>query len=222
MSDARLILLHGAVERASLFDAVVPFLDGVDVVALERAGHGYRWAEGPGTIAGDVRDVVALLQEGPATVVGHSIGGLAAIGAALAVPELVRGVGLFETAVPWADWWTDDGRDAMLRETEANVAAAEDIDPSNLARDRLLMAWATCLQEVRDAFDAPFAWQELTVPVTTGFGAEGTRPSARDAALVAAYYGMEPVVLAGAGHRAPKTDPEAFAAFVRRCDQRPR
>ena len=106
-------------------------------------------------------------------LVGHSIGGLAALGAALAMPELVRGVGLYETAIPWAQWWTDDGRDAMLRETEANVAAAEDIDPSNPARDRLRMAWATCLQEVLDAFAAPFPWSELTVPVTTGFGSDG-------------------------------------------------
>jgi pimeloyl-ACP methyl ester carboxylesterase len=217
--EARLILLHGAVERASLFDPVLPFLGGFDVVALERAGHGDRWEEGPGTIAGDVRDVVSLLREGPATVVGHSIGGLAAMMATLAMPASVRGVGLYETAVPWADWWTDEGRDAMLHETQANVAAAEDIEPTNPARDRLRMAWATCLHQVREAFDAPFAWQELTVPVTTGYGAQGTRPSARDAALVAAHYGVEPVILAGAGHRAPKTDPEAFAGFVRRCDQ---
>jgi pimeloyl-ACP methyl ester carboxylesterase len=81
------------------------------------------------------------------------------------------------------------------------------------------MAWATCLQEVIDAFGAPFPWQDLTVPVTTGYGSEGTRPSARDAALVAAHYGFEPVVLQGAGHRAPKTHPEAFARFARRSDQ---
>ena len=220
---ARLILLHGAVERAGLFDAVVPFLDGFDVVALERAGHGVpldrkgpaRWRA---TCAMSSR---CCRRDRPPSSATAS-GGWPAIGAALAVPELVRGVGLYETAIPWADWWTDDGRDAMLHETEANVAAAEGIDPSNPARDRLRMAWATCLQEVRDAFDAPFAWQELTVPVTTGFGREGTRPSARDAALVAAHYGVEPVVLAGAGHRAPKTDPEAFAGFVRRCDQHAR
>ena len=212
-------MLHGAVERASLFDAVIPSLGGFDVVAPDRAGHGNRWKEGPGTVAGDARDVVALLEEGPATVIGHSIGGLAAIGAALAAPEMVRGVGLYETAIPWADWWTDEGRDVMLRETEANVAAARGIDPSNPSRERLLMAWATCLQEVQDAFAAPFPWEELTVPVTAGYGSDGTRPSARDAALVAAHYGVEPVVLAGAGHRAPKTNPEAFAGFVRGCDQ---
>jgi pimeloyl-ACP methyl ester carboxylesterase len=220
VSGERLILLHGAVERAALFDAVVPLLGGSDVVAFERAGHGDRWREGPGTVAGDVHDVVAMLGEGPAILVGHSIGGLAALGAALAVPELVRGVGLYETAIPWAPWWTDVGRQAMLRETEDNVAAAEQIDPSNPARDRLRMAWATCLQEVLDAFAAPFPWSEVTVPVTTGFGSDGTRPSARDAALVAAHYGADPVVLAGAGHRAPKTHPEAFAGFVRACRQR--
>ncbi len=122
MPGDRLILLHGAVERAALFDAVIPFLDGPDVVAFERAGHGDRWREGPGTLAGDVCDVVALLGQEPAVLVGHSIGGLAALGAALAVPELVRGVGLYETAIPWAEWWTNAGRDAMLQETEGNVA----------------------------------------------------------------------------------------------------
>jgi pimeloyl-ACP methyl ester carboxylesterase len=213
----RLILLHGAVERGGLFDPVVPYLADFEVVAPDRAGHGARWQEGPGTLAGDTGDVLALLQEGPATVVGHSIGGLSAIAAALAAPDLVRGVGLYETAIPWADWWTDAGRDAMWRETEANVVAAEGIDPSNPARDRLRMAWATCLQEVGDAFAAPFAWQELTVPLVTGYGSDGTRASAQDAALVAAHYGVEPVVLAGAGHRAPKTHPAVFAGFVRGC-----
>ena len=219
MSGERLILVHGAVERASLFDAVTPHIGGFDVVALERAGHGARWEEGPGTVAGDMQDLVGVLREGRATVVGHSIGGLAVIGAALTVPELVRGIGLYETAIPWADWWTDDGRDAMLRETEANVALSERIDLSNPARNRLQMAWVTCLQEVLEAFDAPFPWQELTVPVTTGYGSDGTRPSARDAALVAGHYGVECMVLDGAGHRAPKTHPEAFARFVQRCDQ---
>ena len=109
MSGERLILVHGAVERASLFDAVTPHIGGFDVVALERAGHGARWEEGPGTVAGDMQDLVGVLREGRATVVGHSIGGLAVIGAALTVPELVRGIGLYETAIPWADWWTDDG-----------------------------------------------------------------------------------------------------------------
>jgi pimeloyl-ACP methyl ester carboxylesterase len=219
VSGPRLILVHGAVERASSFDEVVPLLSGYDVVAFERAGHGTRWEEGPGTVAGDVRDLVAAIGEEPATLVGHSIGGLAVIGAALEVPDLVRGIGLYETALPWADWWTDDGRDAMRRETEDNVAAAGRIDPSNPARARVQMAWATCLQEVLDAFGAPFPWQDLTVPITTGYGSEGARPSARDAALVAAYYGVEPVVLQGAGHRAPKTHPEAFARFVRCSDQ---
>ncbi len=219
MARDRLILLHGAAERAALFEAVLPSLDDFDVVAPDRAGHGGRWEEGPGTLAGDARDLEALLADGPATVVGHSIGGLGAIGAALAAPERVRGLGLYETAVPWAPWWTDEGRQAMWRETEASVAAAEAIGTANPARDRLRMAWATCAGEVREAFAGPFAWQELTVRLTTGHGDDGTRASARDAALVAAHFGVTPVVLAGAGHRAPKTDPEAFARFVRRCHQ---
>lgn len=220
-SGARLILVHGAVERAQLFDSVIPLLTGFSAVAVERAGHGARWQEGPGTLAGDVRDLIGILRDGAATVVGHSIGGLPVIGAALAAPELVRGIGLYETAIPWAEWWTDDGRDAMLQETEANAAAAQ-TNPSNRPDGPVRMAWTTCVRQVLDAFEGPFAWEELDVPVTTGYGSDGSRPSARDAQLVAAHFGVEPVVLDGAGHRAPKTHPEAFAHFVRLCDEQAR
>ena len=115
MPGDRLILVHGAAERAALFDAVVPLLDGFDVVVPDRAGHGDRWEEGPGTLTRDARDLVALLDEEPATVVGHSIGGIGAIGAALAAPGRVRALGLYETAIPWAPWWTDEGRADMWR-----------------------------------------------------------------------------------------------------------
>lgn len=211
--------MHGAVERAQLFDSVIPLLTGFSTVAPERAGHGSRWEEGPGTLADDVRDLIGILRDGAATVVGHSIGGLGVIGAALAAPELVRGIGLYETAIPWAEWWTDEGREAMLHETEANAASAEQMDPSSGSHARVRMAWATCLRQVCDAFDGPFAWQDLEVPVTTGYGNVGSRPSARDAQIVAGHFGVEPVVLEGAGHRAPKTHPEAFAHFVRLCQE---
>ena len=79
------------------------------------------------------------------------------------------------------------------------------------------VAWESCRNEVLEAFGAPYRWQDVTVPLTTGRGSNSKAPSARDASVVANYFGSDAVVLADAGHRAHRTAPAAFADFVRTC-----
>lgn len=209
----RIILVHGAVERASGFDEVVGHLEGLDVVTYDRRGHGDRWTEGPTSLTTDVDELAELLDERPATVVAHSIGGLVAMGACLRNQGRVRSLGLYETAVPWAGWWSDDERAAMLSATEANVTAARARDAED--RERLVVAWQSCLNEVRDALGAPFRWEDLDVPLTTGRGSPIDQPSSRDAVKLAEALGGHQVLLDGAGHRGHRTDPVGFAGFVR-------
>jgi pimeloyl-ACP methyl ester carboxylesterase len=211
----RVILVHGAIERQRGFDQVVSQLDGVDVVTYDRRGHGSRWREGPASLEEDIDDLLGLVGDESATVVGHSLGGLVALGAALRRPELCGPIGLYETAVPWGEWWTDAERAAMLAEIDKNMEAAQAAESAK--RDRLGVAWASCRRQVLEAFDGPFDWRASTVPVTTGRGGESDGYSARDAVIVARHYGAEPVVLEGAGHRAHRTSPEAFAGFVASC-----
>jgi pimeloyl-ACP methyl ester carboxylesterase len=216
----RVVLVHGAIERRRGFDEVASLLGGIDLVTYDRQGHGDRWREGPASIDTDVDDLLARLEGRPATVVGHSLGGLIALGAALRRPELCDALGLYETAVPWADWWSDEERAAMLAEVDRNAAAATAGAPATADPARLEVAWASCRRQVLDAFGAPFRWQDAVVPVTTGRGGASDGYSANDATAVARHYGIEPIMLEGAGHRAHRTHPAAFAGFVAACAAR--
>jgi pimeloyl-ACP methyl ester carboxylesterase len=207
------VLVHGAIERSAGFSSVLERLPEFDVVAYDRRGHGSRWREGPATLDGDIDDLTDVVSERAATVVGHSLGGLVALGAALRRPELFEAVGLYETAIPWAEWWSDRERHAIMEEIDRNSAAA--LEGTSDERAQAEVAWTSCHQEVLEALQAPFRWRDLAVPITTGCGAASESRSARDARRVAAFFGGEAVVLSGAGHRAHRTNPDAFADFVR-------
>jgi pimeloyl-ACP methyl ester carboxylesterase len=209
------VLVHGAIEQSAGFASVLERLPEFDVVAYDRRGHGNRWREGPATLDGDIDDLIGVLRERAATVVGHSLGGLVTLGAALRRPELFEAVGLYETAIPWEGWWTDRERAAMMEDIERNTAAALERRPDERAQTKV--AWTSCRQEVLEALQAPIRWRDLAVPLTTGCGAESESRSARDARRVAAFFGGEAVVLIGAGHRAHRTNPGGFADFVRRA-----
>src|SRR6202035_2341017 len=90
-------------------------------------------------------------------------------------------------------------------------------DPGSETAVRMEVAWASCRREVLDAFDAPLRWQDIDAPLVVGQGGTSAQPSARDAALVADALGAERVVLAGVGHHAHRTDPAAYAGFIRAC-----
>jgi len=208
------VVVHGAIEQAKGYAQVLDHLDDLDVVTYDRRGHGERWGEGPTSLAVDAAELLDIIGAVPSTVVGHSIGGLIAMAAYAQRPGRILSLGLYETAVPWADWWTEDDRAALLAETDRNASAAL---LESKERARMDVAWASCRREVLDAFAGPFRWQDVDAPLVVGQGATSTQPSARDAALVAESLGAERVVLAGAGHRAHRTHPAAYAAFIRDC-----
>jgi len=215
VDKATVVLVHGAVERASGFSPVVERLGEFEVITYDRRGHGERWREGTSSLNEDSAELIELIGERTVTAVGHSIGGLVVMGAASQRPELFGSIGLYETAVPWADWWSEADRATMLEETERNFAlASETATPEG---ERLEVAWRCCRRQVLDAFGGPFRWQDITVPVVTGRGAESLGPSARDASLVSEHFGGKAVLLAASGHRAHRTNSTAFADFVRQC-----
>ena len=57
---------------------------------------------------------------------GHSYGGNVALALADRHPALVRAVGVYETPLPWLDWWPDDDRRRRRR-------ADGDDDPAEAA-----------------------------------------------------------------------------------------
>lgn len=92
-----LLLLHGLGDARSTWGAFVPGLSGRNrVVALDFRGHGES-AHAPGTYTLDhyLADALTLgdtVLDQPAVVVGHSLGGVAALSMAQRRPELVRGL----------------------------------------------------------------------------------------------------------------------------------
>ena len=87
------VFLHGVAGSRATYDWLPDTVAGHRVVRPDFRGHGAA-ARTPGAylIADYFADVAAVLSEvGPAVLVGHSLGGVAAWWAAQRVPELVLG-----------------------------------------------------------------------------------------------------------------------------------
>jgi pimeloyl-ACP methyl ester carboxylesterase len=87
------LFLHGVAGSRVTYDWLPPAIGGHDVTRVDFRGHGAA-ARTPGAylISDYAADAVEVLRSiGPAFVVGHSLGGVAAWWAAQVVPELVLG-----------------------------------------------------------------------------------------------------------------------------------
>jgi pimeloyl-ACP methyl ester carboxylesterase len=90
-----IVLLHGLMGRARTWWQVARWLTRYgQVVGLDARGHGRGPRDGPWTTERFVADAAELVRSlaGPAVVIGHSMGGLHALGLAATHPDLVRAV----------------------------------------------------------------------------------------------------------------------------------
>ncbi|NIJ10114.1 pimeloyl-ACP methyl ester carboxylesterase [Saccharomonospora amisosensis] len=91
-----IVLLHGLMGRATTWWRVSRWLtDYGHVVGLDARGHGRSRRRGTWRteeFVDDVADLITDLGDGPAVVLGHSMGGLHAWVLAASYPHLVRGV----------------------------------------------------------------------------------------------------------------------------------
>jgi pimeloyl-ACP methyl ester carboxylesterase len=220
-----IVLVHGAMDRNTSFAKVAELLAPLPVVRYDRRGYGRSQPAGVGALAAHVEDLLTILEDRPAVPVGHSFGGLVALGAAGAAPELVPAVGVYEAPVPWVDWWP---RRTELLEADPR-GAAEQVMRSFIgdARwERLPARWKDARRAEGEAMAAemagltppepPFDVDRLTMPVLVGCGSEtGVRAKRGTDELVALLPTAERYVIDGAVHEAPVTDPEGYAGFVR-------
>jgi pimeloyl-ACP methyl ester carboxylesterase len=108
--DAPLIVLvHGSMDRsAGLLKLSRRLDDRFRLLRYDRRGYGRSTPhDGPFGMDGQVADLVDVLAGRPAVVFGHSYGGNVALALADRHPELVHAVGVYETPLPWVDWWPD-------------------------------------------------------------------------------------------------------------------
>lgn len=226
------VLVHGSLDRAASFRRVVRRLPDLRVVTYDRRGYQRSRGGGPTGLAGHVEDLLAILRAlaasaaRPAAVVGHSLGGDVALGAAEAEPRLVSAVGAYEPPLPWLGF----RRGSQPREELDPASHAERFFRrmvSDGAWERLSAAerqarradGPALSEELRSIRERrPFDPLSLEVPVVLGHGGPGSAEHHRRGVTWLASHlpGSELVVLPTASHGAHLSHPDAFADFVRR------
>jgi len=223
------VLVHGALDRARSLRRTVERLPDLHVVAYDRRGYGASLDAGPPTGLGQhVEDLLGIIGGRRATIVAHSLGSHVAVLAAIARPDLVASVGLWEPPVPWMEFWP-----ATARRTVETIASAT--DPADVGeRGAMSMlgedGWNRLSDDARalrraeghafvvdmaSEIEAPYDWADLRVPCLIGFG-EKTWPWTLDASQrIAALIGCDTFVIEGATHTAHVSHPDEFTAFAR-------
>lgn len=223
---ARVVIVHGVMDRSASFGRVARQLGHLELVRYDRRGYGRSVGLGPAPLAQHVDDLEALLDDRPAVVFGHSLGGVIALAVAQRRPELVSAVLAYESPTPWAPWWPprrstaalDPGDEAegFMRRTVGD-RVWERLPARTRAERRAegpaLLADLAALHE-----PAPYDPGAITVPVLAAAGTETTWWHRRAIAELAEAIPLgRQVVVAGAGHGVHLSHPTATAHLIDRA-----
>ena len=233
-SSTRVVLVHGSMDRSASFIKTARRLGDLDVVRYDRRGYGRAVHDGVAkSIDEHVDDLLAVVGDEPSTVVGHSLGGVIALVAAIRRPDLVGSVGAFEAPMSWRSSWptysaggnalrADDAADAA--ETFMRGILGDQIWerlPSRTRRARRAEGPALVAELASMRAAAPYDPADLRVPVLAGYG-ELSKPYHQEAAreLAAEAPLGELMVVPDSGHGVHTSHPDQFATFVRRATVR--
>lgn len=188
-------------------------------------------------LAGDVARFIRTHVGGPAAVLGHSMGGKAAMVLALEEPDLVKRLIVVDIPPAPSRTTLNDALQAMknvplatcTRRTEADAALAESIpDPAvraflvqNVTTGPHGLAWAVNLEALERAFPAIVGFPDLaagrTFPGPTLFvvGERSEYVRAEHHAVIGRLFPAATIeVVAGAGHWVHAEAPDAFLGVV--------
>jgi pimeloyl-ACP methyl ester carboxylesterase len=227
------VLVHGTLDRSASFSPVVRALGDLHVIVYDRRGYGRSARAQPlaRSLADHADDLTAILSGRRATLVGHSYGGDVVLTVAAHHPELVASVAIFETPLPWLEWWPteESGRgmtgagsdpgdmaEAFFRR-QVGDEGWDELPPQTQAARRAegptLVADFATLRDITPPFDL----STLEMPLLIGCGTESTTTQRNCARRLAEETGAELVTIEGAEHGAHVSHPEAFAGFVRQA-----
>ena len=177
-----LVVLHGLFGQAKNWATIAKGLaDGRRVIAADLRNHGASpWAEEMTypSIAADVAGLIDRLPEGRAELLGHSMGGKAAMVLALTRPELVDRLIVADIApVAYSGGSLVGFVDAMLAVDPSRYASRKEVeqalkravqDPgirqfllSNLTRGAQGFRWTLNLRAIRAAMDTLTGWPDV-------------------------------------------------------------
>jgi len=221
------VFVHGVLGHGRSFDRVAALLEAECTMRwYDRRGYAssMELPGAPSTVDQHIDDLVAVLDGRRAVVVGHSFGGVTAMGAAVRAPELVDALVLYETSVAWSPGWDD--ADALMQgvfnadDPEGAALqlmlgpAYDQLDDDARARRRI-EARAFIAEEQSVRTGTPYDVAEIRCPVVYGCSSDAVMPEVRSF-LAARIPRFEVVDVPDAGHHAHRSAPEAFADLVRR------
>jgi pimeloyl-ACP methyl ester carboxylesterase len=222
-SDAQdapvVVLVHGVFDSCASFDGVIEhLLPEHTVLTYDRRQWGRSRDAAPATSLDDhADDLLTVLGDRRATVVGHSYGGTVSLLAAVRAPERIVSLGLFEPSMQWQPWWPSmDAISAEAPYEQEHFRAGLEGKPRRTReereREQLLL-----LHELTLIAEAPCTPGQLTVPRLVGRGTLsaswrfGTTDHLRD------ELDCELIEIEDAGHTAHRMNPKGFADFTRRA-----
>jgi pimeloyl-ACP methyl ester carboxylesterase len=223
---ARVVIVHGAMDRSASFGRVARQLGHLELVRYDRRGYGRSVGLGPAPLARHIDDLEAVLDDRPAVVFGHSIGGVIALAVAQRRPDLVGAVLAYESPTPWAPWWpprrstadrdpADEAEDFMRRTIGDRIWERL---PARTRADRRAEGPALLADLAALHDPAPYDPVAITVPVLAAAGAETTWWHRRATAELAEALPLgRHVVVAGAGHAVHLSHPTATAHLIDRA-----
>jgi pimeloyl-ACP methyl ester carboxylesterase len=231
---ARVVLVHGVMDRGASFSRVVGYLYDDIVVTYDRRGYAHSM-EAP--LAEDldthVNDLIDIIGDKPSTVIGHSLGGVITLTAAARRPDIIQSVGVYESPMPWLDWWPSSTAGARTFAEDGDPAAAAESFMRYLSGDQAWEMLPMKTQQQRKAEGpalkadlqmlhntaAPFEASEVTVPVAVAGGTLTQDHHKQGCEAMAKLFNTEVQWIDGAGHGGHMSHPGPFAQFVRRTLQ---
>ena len=233
---ARFLLLHAFPFTGSMWDAVAAGLraQGHDVLAPDLRGFGEApLGERSPAISVLVDDMVTVMGEQPAAVVGCSMGGYVALGIAARRPDLVAALGLVdtkatadaeparahririaelaETGGEWSAGMVDGLLGGTTRRTRPDVVTT--VEKALSAAPPATVAWAQRAMSTRP--DARDSLALLTAPIAVVMGEEDTMSPREEQELILETVPHATwVPVSGAGHLSPLEAPDAVASAL--------
>ena len=218
-------------DRGSSFGRAARKLRDFDVVLYDRRGYARsHHLEVSDDVEVQVADAISACADRPSVLIGHSLGGVLALAAAEARPDLVSAVGSYEAPLRWKDWWPrptlrPELEPGEVAESFMRRVAGEELWLSlpTKTRDQRRREGIALLADLAAVEKSPFDSDVIECPVLVGVGAETDSHFLRAAEeLVAELPRGELHVIPGADHGAHMSQPDAFAHFVRLAASRAR
>ena len=224
---ASVVCVHGGLDRGGSFARIARRLERFDLVTYDRRGYQGSRDLGVGTPGDHVSDLLTLIraerEHSRVLVFGHSVGGVVALGAAVAEPSLVDLVVAYESPLPWV----------LPREHSRPVIGEDPREEAEIFFKRMVSrsAWERLsdaekesrrldgpalladLRSVRGV--APFDLSTLGVPSAYVHGDGVLAPYYRElSALLSERYSIRTLEMTGAGHGAHLANPDQLAELL--------